>query len=162
MHIVFTSEGVMGTPTALKAVAALLNAFVMALVAVAVTDFVAQWVSNEFAAEKFEDDGERAALDMLLEKEADHGVPFNFEDLRLRQANGELSEECYEASRCCGLLQLFARSLARALTLHASRALAVRHLPAGEGDGGAAAGRPARARRDGHHRRGHRPARPAG
>ena len=27
----------------------------------------------------------------------DHGVPFNFEDLRLRQANGELSDECYEA-----------------------------------------------------------------
>jgi hypothetical protein len=25
-------------------------------------------------------------------------VPFNFEDLRLRQANGELSEECYESA----------------------------------------------------------------
>ena len=102
----------MGTPTALRAVSALLNAFVMALVAVAVTDFVAQWVSNEFAAEKFEDDGERAALDTLLEKEADHGVPFNFEDLRLRQANGELSEECYEASRKAALWQLHARLLA--------------------------------------------------
>jgi hypothetical protein len=28
----------------------------------------------------------------------DHGVPFNFEDLRLRQANGELSTECYESA----------------------------------------------------------------
>ena len=25
-------------------------------------------------------------------------MPFNFEDLKLRQANGELSEECYESA----------------------------------------------------------------
>lgn len=98
VHIVFTSEGLVGQPTALKAVSALLNAFVMGLIAIAFTDFAAAWVSSEFAAEKYEDDGERAALDTLLEKEADHGVPFNFEDLRLRQANGELSEECYESA----------------------------------------------------------------
>ena len=120
MHVVFTSEGIMGTPTALRAVSALLNAFVMALVAVAVTDFVAQWVSNEFAAEKFEDDGERAALDMLLEKEADHGVPFNFEDLRLRQANGELSEECYEA-RPAACLRALACSRADAACIARAR-----------------------------------------
>jgi hypothetical protein len=55
-------------------------------------------VSEEFQHEKFEDDGQRQALDAFLEKEADHGVPFNFEDLRLRGADGELSEECYESA----------------------------------------------------------------
>ena len=98
VRVAFVSEGIIGHPDPLTAVNALINCFVIVLVAVAVTDFLGQWLSDEFAAEKFEDDGERAALDMLLEKEADHGVPFNFEDLRLRQANGELSEECYESA----------------------------------------------------------------
>ena len=88
----------MGHFDALTTVNALINMFVIGIIAVAVADIIAQQISEEFAAEKFEDDGERAALDMLLEKEADHGVPFNFEDLRLRQPNGELSEECYESA----------------------------------------------------------------
>jgi hypothetical protein len=37
-------------------------------------------------------------LTRLLALFQDHGVPFNFEDLRLRQPNGELSEECYESA----------------------------------------------------------------
>jgi hypothetical protein len=49
---------------------ALLSAFVVVLVAIALTDFAAQYLSDEFAAEKYEDDGERAQLDTLLEKEA--------------------------------------------------------------------------------------------
>jgi hypothetical protein len=120
IRIEFVAEGVIGHPDALKAFNSLLNAFVVVLIAIALTDFTAQYLSDEFASEKYEDDGERAQLDTLLEKEAvsacktllcrsahsiadgappaqDHGVPFNFEDLRLRQANGELSDECYEA-----------------------------------------------------------------
>ena len=132
VRISFTVEGQVGTPDALTTVNALINMFVIGIIAVAVTDLIAQYISEEFATDKFEDDGERAALDTLLEKEAvrsttwhtfaletsralcicdsltcllacllavqDHGVPFNFEDLRLRQPNGELSEECYESA----------------------------------------------------------------
>jgi hypothetical protein len=127
--VAFTVEGSVGRFDALTTVNALINMFVIGIIAVAVCDIIAQQISEEFAAEKFEDDGERAALDLLLEKEAvrahapviaapviashhllicgltrflasaqDHGVPFNFEDLRLRQPNGELSEECYESA----------------------------------------------------------------
>ena len=129
MRVAFTVEGSVGRFDALATVNALINMFVIGIIAVAACDMIAQQISDEFAAEKFEDDGERAALDMLLEKEAvrthaaiiaalviphyshayhvltcflasaqDHGVPFNFEDLRLRQPNGELSEECYESA----------------------------------------------------------------
>lgn len=91
-------EGVVGHPDIWTAISAIFHAFVAAMIAVSLTDIAGQVLSTEFAAEKFEDNGTREAMSALLEKEADHGVPFNLEDLRLRQANGELSEECYEAA----------------------------------------------------------------
>ena len=66
----FTVEGYVGVADTLTTVNALLNMFVIGIIAIAVTDLIAQQISEEFAAEKFEDDGERAAVDALLEKEA--------------------------------------------------------------------------------------------
>ena len=120
----FGATGMLGHPDAFAALSSILSAFLIVLLAVAITDAIGLALSEEFQHEKFEDDGERKALDGFLEKEAvrpclrlrrrmngrltrapagparvqDHGVPFNFEDLKLRQANGELSEECYESA----------------------------------------------------------------
>jgi len=94
----FGATGVVGHPDAFTALSSILSSFLIVLLAVAITDAIGTAVSEEFQHEKFEDDGERRALDGFFEKEADHGVPFNFEDLKLRQANGELSEECYESA----------------------------------------------------------------
>ena len=66
----FTVEGYVGHQDTLTTVNALINMFVIGTIAIAATDLIAQQLSEEFAAEKYEDDGERAALDMLLEKEA--------------------------------------------------------------------------------------------
>lgn len=68
----FAPGGLVGTADAFAAITALLAAFVVSLVAVALTDCAGQQISDEFASEKYEDDGERAALDALLQKEADH------------------------------------------------------------------------------------------
>ena len=92
------AEGLIGHLEIFTLLTAIFHAFVASLIAVSITDIIGQVLSTEFAAEKFEDTGTREAVNMLLEKEADHGVPFNLSDLRLRQANGELSEECYEAA----------------------------------------------------------------
>ena len=70
VRITFIVEGSVGKPDALTTVNALINMFVIGIIAVAVTDLIAQRISEEFSSEKFEDDGERAALDALLEKEA--------------------------------------------------------------------------------------------
>jgi len=98
VRVEFGVDGVLGRPDAFTALSAIISAFVVAMIAVSLTDVIGQVLSQEFAAEKFEDTGQRTAVETFLMKEADHGVPFNFEDLRLRQANGELSEECYESA----------------------------------------------------------------
>jgi hypothetical protein len=98
VRVVVGVEGTLGHIDVFTAITAIFHAFVASLIAVTLTDCAGQVLSAEFAAEKFEDNGTREAVNLLLEKEADHGVPFNLSDLRLRQANGELSEECYEAA----------------------------------------------------------------
>ena len=98
VRVVVGVEGTLGHVDVWTAITAIFHAFVASLIAVSLTDIAGQVLSAEFAAEKFEDNGTREAVNLLLEKEADHGVPFNLSDLRLRQANGELSEECYEAA----------------------------------------------------------------
>ena len=75
VRVTFIVEGSVGKPDALTTINALINMFVIAIIAVAVTDMIAQYISEEFATDKFEDDGERAALDTLLEKEAVRSMP---------------------------------------------------------------------------------------
>jgi hypothetical protein len=98
VRVQFVSAGAYGKIDPLAGATALLNAAVLAFIAMAFTDCVAAYTSEAFRADKHEDGGERQALQALLEKEADHGVPFNFEELKLRQANGERSDECYESA----------------------------------------------------------------
>ena len=98
VQLQFGVTGVMGHPSAFAALSSILSAFLIVMLAVAITDGIGNAISEEFQHEKYEDDGQRQAFDAFLEKEADHGVPFNFEDLRLRGADGELSEECYESA----------------------------------------------------------------
>ena len=98
VQLQFDVTGQVGHPSAFAALSSILSAFLIVILSVAITDAIGSAVSEEFQHEKFEDDGQRQAFDAFLEKEADHGVPFNFEDLRLRGADGELSEECYESA----------------------------------------------------------------
>ena len=107
VRVTFIVEGMVGTPDGLTTINALINMFVIGIIAVAATDLIAQRISEEFAAEKFEDDGERAALDMLLEKEAVRSV------LGAREASHVLcaspaclrcrrTTACLSTSRTCG------------------------------------------------------------
>ena len=70
VHIEFVEEGQMGRPDGLTALNAILNTFVVSLIAVALTDIAGLLLSETFAGEKYDDDGEREAVNSLLEKEA--------------------------------------------------------------------------------------------
>lgn len=97
LEVQFVASGRVGRPDVFAAIAALLNVFVIMMFVGAMVDFMGLQLSMDFHREKFDDDGERSLITSTLEKIADHGVPFNFEDLRLRLASGDLGES-YEAA----------------------------------------------------------------
>jgi hypothetical protein len=70
VRVHFVPEGVLGHADVLTTLNAIVNIFVIVSIAVAVTDCAGQYVSESFSEEKFDDGGERQALDSLLEKEA--------------------------------------------------------------------------------------------
>jgi hypothetical protein len=70
VRIHFVPEGVLGAVDGLTTLNAIINIFVVVGISVAVTDCAGQYVSESFSAEKYDDNGERQALDTLLEKEA--------------------------------------------------------------------------------------------
>ena len=97
VEVQFVASGRVGRPEPFAIIAALLNVYVILSAMGALVDALGPSLSQDFAREKYDDGGERAALALLLEKVSDHGVPFNFEDLRLRQVTGDLGESYEDA-----------------------------------------------------------------
>jgi hypothetical protein len=93
--ISFVPSGQIGTFDFFALALAVTNAFVLIGMATTIVDFVGVMSSETFLDDKYEDDGERLGLEMMLaniENEAHPGVPFDPNDLRLTAATGELGQ----------------------------------------------------------------------
>jgi len=88
----FVPSGKIGTFDLFALALAITNAFVLIGMATTIVDFVGVMSSETFLDDKYEDDGERLGLEMMLaniENDDHPGVPFDPNDLRLRDATGE-------------------------------------------------------------------------
>ena len=93
--ISFVPSGQIGTFDFFALALAVTNAFVLIGMATTIVDFVGVMSSETFLDDKYEDDGERLGLEMMLaniENESHPGVPFDPNDLRLTAATGELGQ----------------------------------------------------------------------
>jgi hypothetical protein len=91
----FVPSGQIGTFDFFALALAVTNAFVLIGMATTIVDFVGVMSSETFLDDKYEDDGERLGLEMMLaniENESHPGVPFDPNDLRLTAATGELGQ----------------------------------------------------------------------
>ena len=90
--ISFVSAGEIGKFDLFALALAVTNAFVLIGMATTIVDFVGVMSSETFLDDKYEDDGERLGLEMMLaniENDDHPGVPFDPNDLRLKDASGE-------------------------------------------------------------------------
>lgn len=91
VQINFVSSGEIGTFDLFALALAITNAFVLIGMATTIVDTVGVMTSETFLDDKYEDDGERLGLEMMLaniESEGHPGVPFEPNDLRLPDATG--------------------------------------------------------------------------
>ena len=88
----FVSSGKIGSFNLFALALSITNAFVLIGMATTIVDFVGVMSSETFLDDKYEDDGERLGLEMMLaniENDDHPGVPFDPNDLRLRDEAGE-------------------------------------------------------------------------
>ena len=91
VQINFISSGEVGQFDLFALALAITNAFVLIGMATTIVDTVGVMTSETFLDDKYEDDGERLGLEMMLaniESEGHPGVPFEPSDLRLPDATG--------------------------------------------------------------------------
>ena len=92
MTIAFVPSGAIGQFDLFALALAITNAFVLIGMATTIVDFVGVMSSETFLDDKYEDDGERLGLEMMLaniEGDDHPGVPFDPNDLRLKDASGQ-------------------------------------------------------------------------
>lgn len=90
--VTFVSSGRIGKFDLFALALAITNAFVLIGMATTIVDFVGVMSSETFLDDKYEDDGERFGLEMMLaniENDDHPGVPFDPNDLRLKDAAGD-------------------------------------------------------------------------
>jgi len=86
--VFFIPSGTLGIYEFYAMMAAVANAFVLIGMATAIVDILGAFVSETFIDDRFEDDGERQGLEEMLARQADVGVPFALDMLRLRTEDG--------------------------------------------------------------------------
>ena len=90
--LAFVAAGEIGKFDLFALALAVTNAFVLIGMATTIVDVVGVMSSETFLDDKYEDDGERLGLEMMLaniENDDHPGVPFDPNDLRLKDASGE-------------------------------------------------------------------------
>jgi hypothetical protein len=90
--VTFVASGRIGKFDLFALALAITNAFVLIGMATTIVDFVGVMSSETFLDDKYEDDGERFGLEMMLaniENDDHPGVPFDPNDLRLKDAAGD-------------------------------------------------------------------------
>jgi hypothetical protein len=95
VEIVYESGGTVGVFDIFTLMLAVTNAFVLIGMATTICDALGTATSEQFMDDKYEDDGERAGLEYMLEMIDDKqmpGLPFKVEDLKLRTDNDEATE----------------------------------------------------------------------
>jgi hypothetical protein len=95
VEIVYESGGTVGVFDIFTLMLAVTNAFVLIGMATTICDALGTATSEQFMDDKYEDDGERAGLEYMLEMIDDEqmpGLPFKVEDLKLRTDNDEPTE----------------------------------------------------------------------
>jgi len=91
MSVNFVPSGKIGKFDVFALAVAITNAFVLIGMATTIVDTIGVMTSETFLDDKYEDDGERLGLEMMLaniESEGHPGVPFEPNDLRLPDATG--------------------------------------------------------------------------
>lgn len=95
VEIIYESGGTIGVFDIFTLMLAVTNAFVLIGMATTICDALGTATSEQFMDDKYEDDGERAGLEYMLEMIDDKqmpGLPFKVEDLKLRTDNDEPTE----------------------------------------------------------------------
>ena len=95
VEIIYESGGTVGVFDIFTLMLAVTNAFVLIGMATTICDALGTATSEQFMDDKYEDDGERAGLEYMLEMIDDKqmpGLPFKVDDLKLRTDNDEATE----------------------------------------------------------------------
>jgi len=125
VEIVYESGGSVGVFDIFTLMLAITNAFVLIGMATTICDALGTATSDQFMDDKYEDDGERAGLEYMLEMIDDKqmpGLPFKVDDLKLRSEDGDEATMTYE--RAIQALQIQLQTIENRLSV----------LPEDEGD----------------------------